>query len=413
MIKYSNNLILNFSKEKIDIIESYEKILLSIKKEIENDDFYVLCKDEIIERDEFMELLKNEKKLEDTEKYRNELANHINENEYYKLNKDMIDKLTVEEIKNNVEKNGVDLSKLKSDYGSYMREKVNSREYFKYIIEEGKKYELSYDNIYINSDDDMKNEGSDDNKRGIDLKDKKLLVMSIPKSYLQYKIDDKENDYNIYKLTSLWGIHTIRDIFESLNNYIPYENKISKAIWRGSTAGNINLYNNKKNWKYTRLEIIKKCKERPDIIDAKITNVVQYCLERYERFIEYFDLNDTYNKSLKMKIAEQIKYKYIIIADGNVNTYGLFWALGGNVAVLKQESDYVQYFETDIYHEPIQEWIHYVPIKRDFSDLIEKIEWLNNNENEGKKISNNAYNYAMKYFNVKNFKDVLLKSIKN
>lgn len=402
MIKYDNGVILNFSKDKIDIIEHYEKVLLSIK-EIKENSFYVLCKDEIIDKNDFYNLLKDEKKLEDTEKYKNDLKNKLSENEYYNLNKDKIDNLTLEEINNNV-RNGVDLNKLKSDYSDYMKEAVLSREYFKYIINEGEKYKESY---ITNDENNENNKNNEDNNDCI--KDKRLLVMSLPKTYLQINNDE----YKLYKLTSLWGIHTIRDIFESMSNYIPYENKISKAIWRGSTTGNKELYKYKKNWKYTRLEIINKSRERPDLIDAKITNIVQYCLERYERFITYFDLNDSYNKSLKMKINEQVKYKYIIIADGNVNTYGLLWALAANVVILKQESDFIQYFETDLYHESIKEWIHYIPIKRDFSDLIEKIEWLKNNDEEGKKISDNAYNYATKYFNVKTFKEILLKSIKD
>ena len=41
------------------------------------------------------------------------------------------------------------------------------------------------------------------------------------------------------------------------------------------------------------------------------------------------------------------------------------------------------------YHD-LKPWEHYVPIKKDFSDLKEKVEWLRQNDEEAKRIVNRA-----------------------
>lgn len=32
------------------------------------------------------------------------------------------------------------------------------------------------------------------------------------------------------------------------------------------------------------------------------------------------------------------------------------------------------------YYDILKPWVHYVPVKRDLSDLVEKIEWLKEND---------------------------------
>ena len=42
--------------------------------------------------------------------------------------------------------------------------------------------------------------------------------------------------------------------------------------------------------------------------------------------------------------------------------------------------------------------VHYVPVAHDLSDLMEKIDWLRNNDEEAKKIAFNAIEFAHFYF---------------
>ena len=64
------------------------------------------------------------------------------------------------------------------------------------------------------------------------------------------------------------------------------------------------------------------------------------------------------------------------------------------------------------YDSIIKPWIHYVPIKKDLSDLVEKIQWLRNNDKAAKKITENARKFVLTYFSFQNqlmfIKDTLI-----
>jgi len=43
-------------------------------------------------------------------------------------------------------------------------------------------------------------------------------------------------------------------------------------------------------------------------------------------------------------------------------------------------------------------WVHYVPVARDLSDLVETIDWLRAHESEAREISFNAVTFAQHHF---------------
>lgn len=55
--------------------------------------------------------------------------------------------------------------------------------------------------------------------------------------------------------------------------------------------------------------------------------------------------------------------------------YRLPYLLAGDSLVLKQQSPYYEHFYGDL-----RPWIHYVPFKRDLSDLEEKLKWAMDND---------------------------------
>lgn len=64
------------------------------------------------------------------------------------------------------------------------------------------------------------------------------------------------------------------------------------------------------------------------------------------------------------------QYKYQINMDGTVAAYRLPYLLAGDSVVLKQDSIYYEHF----YNE-LRPWEHYVPVRADLGDLLEKIQW--------------------------------------
>ena len=69
--------------------------------------------------------------------------------------------------------------------------------------------------------------------------------------------------------------------------------------------------------------------------------------------------------------------KYQVNLDGTVAAYRLPYLLASDSVVLKQESLYYEYFYKDL--KPYE---HYIPFKRDLSDLLEKIQWARDHDEE-------------------------------
>lgn len=69
------------------------------------------------------------------------------------------------------------------------------------------------------------------------------------------------------------------------------------------------------------------------------------------------------------------QYKYQINIDGTVAAYRFPYLLAGNSLVFKQESAFYEHFYKRL--EPMK---HYIPVKRDLSDLVDKVKWAQNNE---------------------------------
>lgn len=66
--------------------------------------------------------------------------------------------------------------------------------------------------------------------------------------------------------------------------------------------------------------------------------------------------------------------------DGTVAAYRYPYLMLGDSLVLKQDSPYYEHF-----YMALKPWKHYIPIKRNLSDPVEKVEWAQENDGEAKK----------------------------
>ncbi|KAL7983892.1 hypothetical protein Chor_000768 [Crotalus horridus] len=135
----------------------------------------------------------------------------------------------------------------------------------------------------------------------------------------------------------------------------PWEEKNTTAIWRGRDS------------RKERLELVKMSRKFPEIIDAAFTN-----------FFFFKHDESLYGPIVKhISFFDFFKSKYQINIDGTVAAYRLPYLLAGNSLVLKQDSIYYEHF----YNE-LQPWKHFVPFKNDLSDLMEKLQWAKDHDEE-------------------------------
>lgn len=83
------------------------------------------------------------------------------------------------------------------------------------------------------------------------------------------------------------------------------------------------------------------------------------------------------------------QYKYQICIDGTVAAYRFPYLLGANSIVLKQESPFYEHF-----YKRLQPFHHYIPFKRDLSDLVTKIQYAQAHETEVRQMIDNAQKFV-------------------
>ncbi|KAK5609710.1 Protein O-glucosyltransferase 2 [Crenichthys baileyi] len=140
----------------------------------------------------------------------------------------------------------------------------------------------------------------------------------------------------------------------------PWPEKNATAFWRGRDS------------RQERLQLVKLSRAHPDFIDAAFTN-----------FFFFKHDESLYGPLVKhVSFFDFFKYKYQINIDGTVAAYRLPYLLAGDSVVLKQDSGYYEHF----YNE-LRPWEHYIPIKANLGDLLEKIQWARDHDEEARKIA--------------------------
>lgn len=108
----------------------------------------------------------------------------------------------------------------------------------------------------------------------------------------------------------------------------------------------------------------------------------------------------------KLTPLEQSDYKYIVHIEGHVSSFRLSYELNTNSVILLVESDWKLW-----YSDILKPNIHYVPVKKDLSDLIEKIKWCRENDDMCKVIAQNAKKFYNTYLQKDGIFDFMQKTL--
>jgi hypothetical protein len=95
----------------------------------------------------------------------------------------------------------------------------------------------------------------------------------------------------------------------------------------------------------------------------------------------------------RLKWKKQLQFRYLISAEGNDVASGLKWQLGSNSVVLMPPPT-VEIWTMESCLEP---WVHYVPVKKDFSDLEDRILECERDLDRCRKISEAATEFVRWY----------------
>jgi hypothetical protein len=152
-------------------------------------------------------------------------------------------------------------------------------------------------------------------------------------------------------------------VFEQRATSHPWENKLRQVVWRGSLTGNGNG-NLTHPSPRTRLGMFAAAHQSNPLIDIGVHEIPDS---------DHVPANITSQILMKghMPFDNFSNYRAILDIDGNSWSSRFGKLLCTNSVVVKVEPEYVDYF-----YKYLVPWKHYVPVRLDLSDLMEKIEWV-------------------------------------
>ena len=160
------------------------------------------------------------------------------------------------------------------------------------------------------------------------------------------------------------------------------------AVFRGASTGFGTTIENNPRLKIAHLSSQKrKDKDGHLFLDAGITDWnLRPRKIMGEMYLQTIDIKNLHFGLIpKLTPEQQSTYKYIIHICGHVSAFRLSLELSMGSVILLVDSDYKLWFE-----QLLEPYVHYVPIKKDLSDIYEKIIWCKEHDEECQKITKKA-----------------------
>lgn len=185
---------------------------------------------------------------------------------------------------------------------------------------------------------------------------------------------------------AMQGYQNIYKKLDLIKNKYSWQKKIASIFWRGNASG---AEAGPAEYKFPRLQFLQTASRYPNIIDAKFTKYPKQTSSELQAYLnKYFPINHT------TEIEEALKYRYLFDVDGYSCSYSrMAWILYSDSLLFKHKSTKQQW-----YYSLLQPFVHYIPIKEDFSDLEQQYLWAENNKDQAQQIVHNAQILAKQVF---------------
>ncbi|KAJ7023458.1 glycosyl transferase family 90-domain-containing protein [Mycena alexandri] len=169
-------------------------------------------------------------------------------------------------------------------------------------------------------------------------------------------------------------------------NDVQWDDKKPQLYWRGQSNGGHIIHNN--HHKFSRFRLVKIAQNRSDIIDAKMTGFWEWhCTFDCERdpIIEEYKIGSEGSPR-----EEVYNYKYLLDVDGNTFS-GRYLGLLRSGSLVFKATAFDEYF-----NDWLRPYEHYIPVKIDMSDLVEKVEWAIAHNAEARQIQETGMQFAQR-----------------
>lgn len=181
---------------------------------------------------------------------------------------------------------------------------------------------------------------------------------------------------------------------------IPWNEKSSQVMWRGSTHGVywapdlVVPY-----WRGQRQRLL----ETVLSLTAQNHSIVPYLNISFSRYSACFpsicqEMRKRYGEPSFLSYTEQLRYKYILDIDGTAWTGRFMPSLGYTSVIVK--ATYCQEFFSSF----LKPYVHYIPLDREYRDFVQQVEWMMNNDASVQRIVRQANYLARTYLRIQDLK---------
>ena len=239
-----------------------------------------------------------------------------------------------------------------------------------------------------------------------------ILSMSKSNKFEDILIPTHEDWTRVQSLENKWFPSSSRSTTTHSEDIFKWKTKKPIALFRGSSTGRgISIEDNiRLKVSYMSSLNLKDEKDNLNYLDAGITkwNVRPKKISNFSK-LQTIDIESLpFGLSNYLSLKEQSEYKYIIHIDGHVSAFRLSLELSLHSVILMVDSEWKMW-----YSDKLKPYVHYVPVKKDLSDLIEQIKWCKNNDDKCKKISENAFDFYNNFLNKNAILDYFQKTLVN
>jgi hypothetical protein len=174
-----------------------------------------------------------------------------------------------------------------------------------------------------------------------------------------------------------------------------WANKKETAVFRGGTTGCGVTIDTNQRLKLSYLSKVTPVAENGvPYLDAGVTNWnVRPRKVQGEQYITTIEPRTLpFGLLPELTVDEQSQYKYIINVDGHVAAFRLSIELNMGSVVMIVDSPWKIW-----YRDMLKPWIHYIPVKEDLSDIVDRVKWCREHDKECEQIAQAAREFYNKY----------------
>jgi hypothetical protein len=173
------------------------------------------------------------------------------------------------------------------------------------------------------------------------------------------------------------------------HNAIPWDMKTPTAFFRGAATGPADP---ERNVRMRLASLSQLWDHTPPLLDAALTtwNIRdKVSSDGVVAFTPVHRVASTMRvgKQYYVPLADQLQFKYLLYVDGHSAANRMSFLLASGCLVLRVKSDVNTTAPNLWFMHLLTEWIHYVPVSADLSNLRERVQWCRDNDDECRSIT--------------------------